>query len=107
MAGHTSHDIREATGTSNAPGDCTDDSSSSDQWATRVSHASTLTVLGEDADGAGNNQWAVVGSVASLAISVGDCAGVQEHQVSGSTAGMLLDKGRRLGLVRFWMMLSF
>lgn len=94
VAGHTGVHIGEATSASNTPGDGSDGGSSSDQWATRVSHAGALAGLGEGADGAGDDHGTVAGSMASLAISVGDGAGVQEHQVGRSTAGVLLVKRR-------------
>lgn len=88
LAGHASVDIREATGTGDSPGHGSDDGASRDQWATRVSHAGSLSGLGEGADLA-RNDHSRVGRVTSLAVSVGDHLGVQEHQVGGSSSGVL------------------
>lgn len=89
-AGHTGVHIGEAASASNTPRDGSDGVSSSDQWATRVSHAGALSGSSEGADVAGGDHGSVAGSVKGLAVSVGDGLGVQEHQVGGSTAGVLL-----------------
>lgn len=82
-------DIGEATSASNDPGHGSDDVSSSHNWATRVSHAHTLSALGEGADGVVEHVVGVVGGVTAAAIGQGQGAGVQEHQVGGSGTGVL------------------
>lgn len=89
MAGHTGVHIRESTSAGNTPGHSSDGVSSGDQWATRVSHAVALTVLGEGADGVVEHQGSVSSRVTAAAVSVGKGASVQEHQVGRSSSGVL------------------
>lgn len=111
MSRDTRVDIGEATSASNTPRDGTDGGSSSDEWATRVSHAGTLSGLSEGADLPCEDHACVSRcGVTTLAVGVGDGASVQHHQVSGTTAGMLEnEENRRLGYkelgdLRTWLL---
>lgn len=82
-------DIREATSASNNPRDGSNDLSSGNDWATRVSHAHSLASLRERADGVVKHERGVVRGMTATALGQGHGASVQEHQVSRSGAGVL------------------
>lgn len=95
VRGDASVHIGEVTGAGNDPGHGSDDVSSSHDWATGVSHAHALVVSGQGADGVVEHERTVVGGVTGTAVGQGQGLGVQDHQVSGSRAGVLQGGAKR------------